>query len=670
MKRLLAVMMFLSILTLSSRVFADYQDLPKNAVYAEAVERVISLGLMDCTGNNIFSPGEDVTRAEFAKLIAIAAGLSDEAEVIKGITLYSDAPADNEYNGYINVAISKGLMAGLADGKFHSNDPVTYAQAVTGMVRALGYTDDDIPGVWPKNYIEKAKSLGFTKELSYNAASGVPRWVMAQMTDCLLDMNLKPSDAQDGAKTLAEASGLTAATMYSVYSKPQIYYKSALKGKKLGNVDLSGRLTIVRNSVDNNTSPAMVITGEEIEPGEIKELNVVYEVSDRFGINKYVLVIENQVTGSITGILPNKFTPQSVEIDGVSYELDGSFDIAGLTGTGSFSLNDAVTLLLGYDGKVVDIQGSTYVDNANFAFVMNYSVSNYTVASENKTSSERQRYVKLLLTSGAVKTFETSTNASSMKGKVVTYFTESDGSVKLVLPTYQTSVAMTVDKENRKILYGTKSYNNDVAGNVKIFSLISSGADTEADAQAELVSWSEMPSGTMKAGKVLHLNKTGIFEDINVIFMNNIKTDEYYLGFIKEYVEVPADEDTKDEDLYKYTIVVGGKNYTFICDYFINVDTVVMVTMTGNSISEIIFETVPDTEATTIQALNQDRIRVNQRTYMFSDKISIYKIEDSGELEVIKLAQLWNEASGTIYLYTDTDIQLGGKVELIVIEDD
>ena len=327
-------------------------------------------------------------------------------------------------------------------------------------------------------------------------------------------------------------------------------------------------------------------------------------------------------------------------------------------------------LLLGYDGKVVDIQGSTYEDNSNFAFVMNYSVSNYTVNSDNKSSSERQRYVKLLLTNGAEKTFETSTSASSMKGKVVTYVTESDGSVRLTLPKYETSVAMTVDKENRRIVYGTKSYSNDVAGNVKIFSLISSGEDTEADAKAELVSWSEMPSGTLQAGKVLHLNKAGIFEDINVIFVNSIKTDEYYLGFVKDYVEVPADADEEDEDSYKYTIVVGGKNYTYICDYFINVDSVVMVTMSGNSISEIISETVPETEATTIQALDQDRIRVNQRTYTFSDKISIYKITKSEKLEVVKLSQLWTKASGTIYLYTDTDYQLGGKVELVVIEDD
>jgi hypothetical protein len=169
---------------------------------------------------------------------------------------------------------------------------------------------------------------------------------------------------------------------------------------------------------------------------------------------------------------------------------------------------------------------------------------------------------------------------------------------------------------------------------------------------------------------VLHLNKAGIFEDINVIFVNNIKTDEYYLGFVKDYAEVPADADAEDEDSYKYTIVVGGRNYTYICGYFIDIDSVVMVNMSGNSISEIIAEAVPDTKATTIQALDKDRIRVNQRTYSFSDKISIYKITESEKLEVVKLSQLWNEASGTIYLYTDTDYQLGGKVELIVIEDD
>ncbi len=669
MKRIVALVIVLSILTLSGSTFATYKDLPKDADYTEAVERVTSLGLIEDTGNNSFSPNQAVTREEFARLIVIAGGLSDEAEIMMGRAVYSDVPADNKYNGYINVCVDKGYMASLADGKFRPEDPVTYAQAVTGMIRVLSYSDADISGVWPRNYLDKARALGLTDGISLSTDGGVPRWAMAQMVDALLDTKVKqPSGEQAAAKTLAEASELTSATMYSEYSRPQVYYKSALKNKKLGTIDLSGKLSIVKNSVNNNTDPAVVINGESIKAKDIEDYNVVYEVSDKSGANKYVLVIDNQITGSITGILPNKFTPLSIQVDSKEYELDSSFNINKLSGSDSLVLDDAVTLLLGREGKVVDIERATFEDNSDFAFVMNYSVENYTVASTNKTSNERLRYVKLLLTNRAVKTFETNTNASSMKGKVVKYIIEDDGTVKLTLPTYDTSLPMTIDKGNRRILYGTKTYSNDVTGNVKIFSLVSDAEDSEADAQADLVSWSQMPSGTLPSGKVIYFNRSGIFEDINVIFVNNIKTDEYSLGYIRscEKVEVPGEEDKE----YRYTITVNGKNAVYTCDYHINVDTVVMVSMSGNSITDIIAETVPDTKATTIQALNQDRIRVNQRTYTLSEDINIYKIDESGDFKVVKLTQLWNKASGTIYLYTDTGFQLGGEVELIVIEED
>jgi len=663
MKKSLAVMLVVSLLTLSVPAFAGYNDVPKNADYTEAVERIVLLGLMDKTGDNTFSPDEYATRAEFAKLIVIAAGLSDEAEIMKGTTLYSDVPADNTYNGYINAAVGKGLMTGLADGKFHPDDPVTYAQSVTGMLRALGYSDNDIPGVWPKNYIEKAKALGLTQELSYSAGAGMPRWAIAQMTDYLLDMKVKASGAQDGPKTLAEASALTTAAMYSVYSKPQVYYKSALKGTKLGSIDLSGKLRIVRNSVDNNTNPATVTNGEEITPDEIDELNVVYEVSDKFGINKYVLVIDNQITGTITGILPNKFLPRSVEIDGISYELDDSFDVAKLTGDGSFSLNDSVMLLLGYDGKVVDIQGSTYEDNSNFAFVMNYTVPSVN-SSINIGSTKK---VKLLLTNGQVKTFTTTTDPTSMKGRVVTYAINTDGTVTLTKPGYPTINAMTVDKSNRKMMYGSNYFSNDVSSNVKIFSLISSGEDTYEDAEAELVSWSEMPSGILQTGKVIFLNKAGIFEDINVIFINNIKANEYYLGVVKRYNYVSGDEKP-----YKYTITVGVKDYTYNSDTFISnsyIDNAVKVTLSGNTISSIIEAVTADTYSTVVQAADENRIRVNSKTYRFSDKTSIYNMEYPGNPVKINVSQLWNEAiTGTVYIYTDISYNLGGKAELIIIK--
>lgn len=47
---------------------------------------------------------------------------------------------------------------------------------------------------------------------------------------------------------------------------------------------------------------------------------------------------------------------------------------------------------------------------------------------------------------------------------------------------------------------------------------------------------SDLPSDTIPAGRILHVNKTGDFEDINLILTSDIASDKYYkLGYVKSY---------------------------------------------------------------------------------------------------------------------------------------
>ena len=53
-------------------------------------------------------------------------------------------------SAYINMAARKGIISGFADGKFKPGQTVTAGQAVTILMRGLGYKDEDMGGVWPR----------------------------------------------------------------------------------------------------------------------------------------------------------------------------------------------------------------------------------------------------------------------------------------------------------------------------------------------------------------------------------------------------------------------------------------------------------------------------------------------------------------------------------------
>ncbi len=669
MKKILAVILSLVIIICSSTSLAALNDVSEISYCYDAVQRVTGLGLMDGVDEGAFKPGDPTSRGQLAQAIAISAGLWDAADKMKGATKFNDVPYNGIYNGFINVCIKEGYMTGLANTTFAPDSSVTFAQAVTAMVRVLGYKDADLPGTWPKNYMSKAEMLGLTAGLPSGTPmtpnSTVSRSVMAQMLDKLLDTEVKSSDPQSGAKTLAEASGLSAGFIYTVYSKPEVFLKSKLVGYTIGSINLGGSVSIVKNSVDNSTDPVTVTNGKAVTIDEIDDYDVVYQVSDRSGRNRYILVVGNRLTGTLTGILPDKFLPQKIEINGKAYELDKTFDKSKLSGSDSFSLNDTVTVLLGRDGKAVDIQGTVYEDNSNFALVVNYTMPSVNQYVNNGT----KRTVKLMLTDGTVKTFETASDPSTLKGRLVKFTKNDDGSVTLSTLNYSSLSEMNIDKVNKRMLYSNNYFSNDVADNVKIFNItaLNDDEDTYEDTKAEMLNWSEVPSGLIKSGKVLYLNKSGIFDDINIILLNDIDAADVRLGIVKGY-HYKSD----DKKPYSYTIAIDGKDYIYSTDtynYNLQIDKAVRVRLSGNTVSEVIEILEPDTSATVVQAVDKERIRVNSRTYEFSDNCTVYLLESPAIPEKIDISDLWTETvSGDFRIYTDTFFANGGKAELIVIK--
>ncbi len=131
----------------------------KNTKYEEAVENLVSLNIINGFEDNTFKPKNNVTRAQLSKMLVISMGMEDEvAFASKKFLNFNDVLSSYWGYGYIKVASDKKLVNGYTDGKFKPDGTVTYAEATTMVVRALGY-DDVIKKsslTWPNNYMSYA----------------------------------------------------------------------------------------------------------------------------------------------------------------------------------------------------------------------------------------------------------------------------------------------------------------------------------------------------------------------------------------------------------------------------------------------------------------------------------------------------------------------------------
>lgn len=171
---------------------------------AQAAETLRLLGIVSGTGGTSFSPDRALTRAEFCKLAVELMGNGDKVASQMNRTVFQDVPSTHWARGYIAVATqgtttgsgdtavtTPGIIRGDAYGNFNPDRAITYGEAVTILVRILGYGDSDVGMVWPDGYLAKADELEITEGLNLTANDTITRGQAALMMENLLFTNSK-----------------------------------------------------------------------------------------------------------------------------------------------------------------------------------------------------------------------------------------------------------------------------------------------------------------------------------------------------------------------------------------------------------------------------------------------------------------------------------------------
>jgi len=151
----------------------------------DAVNVLTQLGVVSGYPDGTYKPDQVVTRAEMAVIIVRALGLADYAT---GTSSFSDM-GGHWSNPYVAYATSLGIIAGYPDGTFRPDKTVSYDEAATMLVAALGYTPESLTGTWPANYVTKAKTLGILDGIKAGSAGAV-RGDIAIMTFQTLGLDI------------------------------------------------------------------------------------------------------------------------------------------------------------------------------------------------------------------------------------------------------------------------------------------------------------------------------------------------------------------------------------------------------------------------------------------------------------------------------------------------
>lgn len=161
-KSLVFLVVFAMILSTVAPVFAATPSDVIGTDYEDAVGKLVALGIINGYEDGTFQPEKNISRAEFAKIACYVLGLQSAADLSKGPTKFKDVAAGHWASGYINIAAEKGMIVGY-NGQFRPEDNVSYAEAITILVRAIGLGPVvEVKGTWPANYLAKASEVGIT----------------------------------------------------------------------------------------------------------------------------------------------------------------------------------------------------------------------------------------------------------------------------------------------------------------------------------------------------------------------------------------------------------------------------------------------------------------------------------------------------------------------------
>ncbi len=205
MKRLISLIMTISLL-------AMLLLLPQHALAlseedaASALMKELEIMQGDENGNMMLD--KKVSRAEFAKIAIAASPNKDSVAVGLKQSPFRDVPYTEWYAPYVKAAVSAGYVVGYLDSTYRPGNTVTYEEAVSVMLRVLGYDDSTFNDAYPYGQLSKAQSLNLLDGVNASIGDELDRRQVMMLAYNALKESIPVSPTQDSTFNLSKTDNV------------------------------------------------------------------------------------------------------------------------------------------------------------------------------------------------------------------------------------------------------------------------------------------------------------------------------------------------------------------------------------------------------------------------------------------------------------------------------
>ena len=231
----LALVMTMSLVTVSAGA-KDFTDSTK-IQYAEAVDVMSAVKVIDGYADGSFNPSATLTRGAAAKIICnLILGPTTASALVADAAPYKDVPTNHTFAGYIAYCQKTGIISGYADGTFKPANSLTGYAFMKMLLGALGYKaeQEGYTGAnWSIQVAKRALNVGLNDDLvgSFNGVKAVTR-----EEACLYAFNTLKA-------TMVEYEKNSTVTVGNITIKDTSDAKEMTNtGKTDGNIDKDGKM--------------------------------------------------------------------------------------------------------------------------------------------------------------------------------------------------------------------------------------------------------------------------------------------------------------------------------------------------------------------------------------------------------------------------------------------
>ena len=584
----------------------------------EAVQAVTALGILNGDGSGDLKLSRKVTRAEFVTM-AVKATPNGDGVGQAATSPYPDVPRSHWASGYVEAAVSRGMVTAFSDGTFRPDREISLAEAASMVLSLLGYGPGDFSGSYPTGQLAMYNSLKLNRGVTANQAASP----LTRQDAVFLFYNLLSAQTREGSPYIQELGHSLDAS-----GKPDLV--SLINGQMDGPV-------IAQSGWQSSLpfSPAKVYrNGSVAAASAVQNYDIVYWNAAMGAVWAYA----KKATGPIQAIGPSGAAPSSVTVAGRTYSIETSSAAYALSDLGQYHLGDTVTLLLGRSGGVAAVADVSASAGERVGVVTAVERSSYPDGSGSTYSTQT---VTLLATDG--QTYQYQTQGSYKTGSLVRATVAAQGGQVTLRGLNSASLSGKVNKD------GTRLDKYAFAQEAEILDI--------SEGRGAVLYPSRLAGLSLDHSEIKYysLNPQG---EIETLILNDVTGDAYQYGIITHFEE--TGEGMNRFCSYQYD--VGGVSYTLSgSTRFQAIGGPVRILGDLSNPDRL----YPLIQAQAGQIVGSQFVSGSQK-YTLSDSVAVYEFR-SGQYFLSSLARA-EESQGSLTAWYDKAESDGGRVRIIVIK--